>query len=268
MEGACVSSIPQGVRQRAALFPLIPLLGTSALAWCGCTALGQEIHTGPPCQAGVVFVADGSGNLRGTFDRLTKAVAYEGLPLGVERVDWSHGTCRIFSDLHGRSHQRAKGQDLADQVIAYRRAHPGNRVCLVGHSAGAAIILAAAETLPPGSVDRIILLAPAVSPSYDLRPALACACEGIDAFYSRRDGISLLLVAVGTADGSWTCAAGRGGFGPVSDGPADELLYQRLRQHPWQRDFVGMGHHGGHFGWTGCACLRACVLPLLVGPRR
>ncbi len=212
-----------------------------------------------------MFVADGSGNLRGTYDGLTKAVADCGLPLCVERVDWSHGTCRIFADLHRRSHQRAKGQCLAQQVLAYRQAHPGSRVCLVGHSSGAAVVLAAAECLPPGSVNRIILLAPAVSPAYDLRPALACACEGIDSFHSGRDCISFLLSCVGTADGHLTCSAGRGGFRPAPSCPEDAPLYQRLRQYPWQQGFGGMGNHGGHFGWTSCEFLRACVVPLLCG---
>jgi pimeloyl-ACP methyl ester carboxylesterase len=255
------------------------LLGTALLILAGNPVLGQEMHstpvlsqlltqeipTGPPCPVGVVFVADGSGNLHRTFDSLTKAIADAKLPLCVERVDWSHGSCRIFSDLHGHSHQRAKGKSLADQVCAYRAAHPGNRVCLVGHSAGAAIVLAAAECLPPGSVDRIVLLAPAVSPTYDLRPALACACEGIDSFHSYHDCISVLLAAVGTADGCWRCSAGRGGFRIASTCPADTELYQKLRQCPWHRAFGEVGHHGGHFGWCGCEFVRACVLPLLSG---
>jgi hypothetical protein len=254
------------MRQRAAHFPRIALLSLSALALCGCAAMSQEVHNAPANPRGVVFVADGSGNLRGTYDSLAKAVAEDGLPLCVERVDWSYGTCRILSDLHGRSHQLAKGQELAAQVCAYRKTHPGQRVCLVGHSSGAAIVLAAAESLPPGSVDRIVLLAPAVSPSYDLRPALACSCEGIDSFYSHRDGISYLLAAAGTADGAWCCSAGRGGFEMVSHCPADDVLYRKLRQHPWQRDFAGLGNHGGHFGWTSCECLRTCVEPLLWSP--
>jgi hypothetical protein len=265
MEGPCVSTIPPGVCHRAALFPLITVLGTSALTACGCATVARhEMYSPPSCPAGVVFVADGSGNLRGTFDSLSKAVADEGVPLCVERVDWSHGTCRILSDLHGRSHQRAKGHDLAGQIIAFRQTHPGGRVCLIGHSTGAAIVLAAAESLPSGSVNRIVLLAPAVSPSYDLRPALACSCEGIDSFHSGRDCLSFLLAAVGTADGSWVRSAGRDGFQPVSHGPEDDRLYERLRQHPWQWDFVGVGNQGGHFGWTGYECVRTCVLPLLV----
>jgi hypothetical protein len=242
--------------------PLPYFLSAVALALHGSAA-----HADGPagCRPGVVFVADGSGNLHGAYDGLVQIVAECGLPLCVERVDWSHGKCRILADLHSHCHQRAKAHDLAGQVLAYRAAHPGCRVCLVGHSAGAAIVLLAAECLPPGAVDRIILLAPAVSPAYDLRPALSCACEGIDSFHSGRDCISLLLCTVGTADDCWTSSAGRHGFKPVCHCPEDTCLYGKLRQHPWERECGETGHHGGHFGWTSCASLRAYVLPLLLG---
>jgi pimeloyl-ACP methyl ester carboxylesterase len=213
-----------------------------------------------------VFVADGSGNLHGTYDGLAQVVADTGLPVCVVRVGWSHGTGRVLCDLHGRGNQRTKGQSLAAQVSNYRAAHPCSRICLVGHSAGAAIVLAAAEALPPRVVDRIVLLAPAVSPSYDLRPALICSCEGIDCFHSNRDTVSLLLAVVGTADGSWACSAGRGGFRTPPPDCHDALLYQGLRQHAWSRETSESGYYGGHFGCTRCAFLRATVLPLLLGP--
>jgi pimeloyl-ACP methyl ester carboxylesterase len=238
---------------------LLPLHGNSGPA--------QEVGHALPCGGpGVVFVADGSGNLHSTFDNLKQVVADTGLPVHVVAVGWSHGNGRIFSDLHGRENQHTKGRCLAADITNYRAAHPGHRICLVGHSAGAAVVLAAAEALPPGAVDRIVLLAPAVSPAYDLRPALACSCEGIDCFHSHRDTISWLLAVVGTADGSWACSAGRGGFRPAPHTAEDTLLYQRLRQHAWRREGSEAGHHGGHFGWTRCAFLRASVLPLLLGP--
>ena len=80
-----------------------------------------------------------------------------------------------------------EGQRLACRVTALRQASPAAEVYLVGHSAGCAVVLAAAESLPPGGVNRIILLAPSASLDYDLRPALRCARGGIDVFYSDRD---------------------------------------------------------------------------------
>jgi hypothetical protein len=111
------------------------------------------------------------------------------------------------------------------------------------------------------------LLAPALAPDYDLRPALACSCEGIDCFHSLHDGVSALLKVVGTADGCWKGSAGRCGFRPVGHGPEDTALYQGLRQHEWQRAGGASGHHGGHFDWCRGDFLRASVLPLLAPGR-
>src|SRR5947207_2649584 len=73
---------------------------------------------------------------------------------------------------------------------------------------------AAAEFLPPDSVERVVLLAPSVSAEYDLGPALACAREGIDVFHSGRDRayLGLGVRLLGTADRHWSDAAGRVGF--------------------------------------------------------
>ena len=71
--------------------------------------------------------------------------------------------------------------------------------------------------LPPDSVDRIILLAPSVCTSYDLRPALRTARHGIDVFYSTEDRVILGLGMriVGTAEHDCDIAAGQVGFSPV-----------------------------------------------------
>jgi pimeloyl-ACP methyl ester carboxylesterase len=204
----------------------------------------------------VVIVADGSGGLPGPSGELARLVGCC-TGLRVEVFGWSHGTGRIFSDLYGHGHHRSCGQELAGQVLAQRQTCPTERIVLVGHSSGAAVVLAAAECLPPGSVDRIILLAPAVSASYDLRPALRCACQGIDSFHSHKDLISHSLMFVGTADNQFFgFAAGCIGFRTVAGCCGDDALYANLRQYP--------DCFGGHFRCTQAAFLRDQVLPLLL----
>ena len=136
----------------------------------------------------------------------------------------------------------------------------------MGHSAGCAVVLAAAELLPPQSVDRIILLAPSVCAAYDLRPALRTARDGIDVFHSNEDRLVLGLGVriVGTTERSSRMAAGQGGFIPVVACPADAALYGKLRQHPWDPVVEWTGHNGGHFGNNEPGFLRAYVLPLLL----
>jgi hypothetical protein len=237
----------------------------------GCSAVGRPVQpvvrAAQPLQPvqGVVFVADGSGDLRQVADALTNVVLEDHIPLCVQRVQWTHGKGAVFLDLYDQAHQKAQGLIVAQQVLAYRTAHPDQRICLVGYSSGAGVVLAAAEQLPAASVDRIVLLSPSVAARHDLRPSLRCSREGIDAFRSEWDIISLALTAMGTADGVGLPVAGRTGFSPVVECPGDELLYQGLRQHLWDSSSRWAGHDGGHFGCFNSNFLRTCVLPPLLG---
>jgi pimeloyl-ACP methyl ester carboxylesterase len=242
----------------------------AALACAGCAVTHHEVCAPPVLaagQRGVIFCADGAGGWGATTAPLREAVAETHAPLAVERVEWSHGFLRVLADQMDCNHARAEGEALARRVAEYRRACPGGEVYLLGHSAGTEVVLAAAEALPPDSVDRIVLLAPSLSAGYDLRPALRAVRGGIDVFYSKRDWgyLGAGVTIVGTADGRWlTAAAGRVGFEPVIETPADAALYGRLHQHAWDACVRWTGNHGGHYGSHQPAFLRAYVLPLLV----
>src|SRR5262249_54829266 len=161
-----------------------------------------------------------------------------------------HGLGRYVIDHVDHCNHLEMGRGLAERVLAYRRHYPCLRIYLIGHSAGCAVVLAAADRLPPDSVDRIVLLAPSVSPAYHLRPAVAASREGLDACVSDRDRVILGLAMriVGTADGRAGPAAGRVGFRPRPATPCDAALFGRLRQHTWHPAVSWTGHYGGHYG--------------------
>jgi pimeloyl-ACP methyl ester carboxylesterase len=246
---------------------LLPLL-----AGCLAPACRPEAHQAtlapavPP--AGVVFVANGSGDFRTVSGNLSQVVAQTGTSLQVEAFVWSQGYGRYVADHTGHANHIAQGRRLAAEVAAYHQSCPGRRVYLIGHSAGSAVVLAAAEMLPPDSVERIILLAPSVCVTYDLRPALRTARLGIDSFNSDQDRVilGLCMQIVGTADHGCRQAAGRHGFTPVLVCPTDAALYAKLRQHPWDPVVEWSGNNGGHYGSNQAGFLRAYVLPLLVAP--
>jgi pimeloyl-ACP methyl ester carboxylesterase len=238
----------------------------------GCLSAGyraEVYRSAPPVPApvAVAFVANGSGDFRTVSENLCQVVVETSAPLEVETIVWSHGYGRYVTDHLDHANHLAQGRCLAARVAAYRQAYPERRISLIGHSAGSAVVLAAAEMLPPGGVDRIVLLAPSVCETYDLRPALRNARCGIDVFYSDRDDVILGLgmLIVGTAEGGCRTAAGRCGFRPVLACPADTALYGKLRQHPWDPVVAWSGHDGGHYGSNQACFLRAYVLPLLTG---
>jgi pimeloyl-ACP methyl ester carboxylesterase len=218
-----------------------------------------------PVPTAVVFVANGAGDFRTLSRNLSKAVAETGMPLQVETFVWSRGYRRYVLDQVDHENHLEQGRQLAIQVTAYRAAFPERRVYFIGHSAGCAVVLAAADLLPPDSVNRIILLAPSMSANYDLRPALRAARSGIDVFHSDEDRIVLGLGVgiVGTTGGESSTVAGQVGFQPIVQSPADAALYQKLRQHPWNSAVGWAGNEGGHFGNHETTFLRAYVLPLM-----
>lgn len=242
------------------------LLSVLLLA-AGCAAGRQPV---PPCSCGipnadVVFVADGSGDYRTASRVLCEAVNACSAPLRVETFVWSHGYRRIFIDHVDHCNHLEEGRRLAALAAAVKQSCPERSVYFVAHSSGAAVVLAAAEVLPPGSIERIVLLAPAVAHDYDLRPALRSVRQGIDVFSSRRD-VGALVIAMGiagTADRRRTAAAGRGGFTPILTCPGDELLYAKLRIHPWDPSVEWTGNRGGHYGTLEPGFMRSYVLPLL-----
>jgi pimeloyl-ACP methyl ester carboxylesterase len=216
--------------------------------------------------AGVVYVANGAGDPRTLSDNLTRVVRATGAPLEIRTVDWSLGYGRYIADQVVHANHLDQGRRLATDIVAYRQSYPTRRIYLLGHSAGCAVVLAAAESLPPDSVNGLVLLAPSVCHKYDLRRALSSARDGIDVFYSGRDRLFLGLgiTVFGTAERECRTAAGQTGFTPVVTGPDDAALYGRLRQHAWDPAVEWTGNGGGHFGTNEPAFLRAYVLPLLL----
>jgi pimeloyl-ACP methyl ester carboxylesterase len=252
---------------RLLILAVIPAFTTSI----GCAAMGNDIHpvmraARPAAPArGIVYVADGAGDFRTTSATVRRVMADNDVPLEVRTVLWSHGYWRVAADQLDEEHARMEGWRLAQEIAAERRAHPEQEIYLLGHCAGCGVVLAAAENLPPQSVDCIILLAASMPTNYDLRPALRACRGGIDNFYSGRDRWCLgLWLRLGFLAGApYTPASGRFGFQPVIQSPADAAAYARLRQHSWEPDWEWAGNSGGHYGCYQPEFLRLFILPLL-----
>jgi pimeloyl-ACP methyl ester carboxylesterase len=213
----------------------------------------------------VVLCVPGAGGFPLICETLAEGIQEQGLPLATEPFEWTHGYLRVLSDHLDTEHICCQAHRLAGRIAALKQECPTRSVSVLAHSAGCMVCLEAARLLPPNSLNHMILLAPAVSAEYDLRPALACAAGGVDVFYSRRDwwALGLGIAVLGTADRRWEAAAGRVGFQPEGVCPGDEALFARLRQHPWDWCMTWAGNWGGHYGAYRPTYLRAYVLPLL-----
>jgi hypothetical protein len=215
---------------------------------------------------GLVLVADGVGGLDLCGTALRYVMGKHDQPYAVRVVPWGHGFGRWHRDLTDATHRDAQGRAIAAEVEAYRAGHPGAAVFLVGKSGGSGPIVKALEGLPDGAVERVVLIAPALSPSYDLTRALRAVRREMVVFWSPLDVIVLGLGTrvFGTVDRIKGVSAGMVGFrapGPL-EGPS-RPQYAKLRQVRWRPRMAATGYLGGHVGPDSPAFLRKYVVPLL-----
>jgi pimeloyl-ACP methyl ester carboxylesterase len=156
---------------------------------------------------------------------------------------------------------RQEAARLAGKIATYHRDHPNAPISIIGYSYGGAVAVFTAETLPDRvSLDQLILVAPALSPQYDLGKAIGRSRHGVVNYYSEADWMtsSVSMRTLGTMDGHNTPSAGYIGFQNLN-----EQLLKRpgLEQIPWTRDWGRLGHAGNHAGWLVRGWVRQVLAP-------
>lgn len=220
---------------------------------------------------GLVLVADGIGGLDLCAGSLERLVPRCRLPLEVRTVRWGHGLGRWLADLTRSANVAHHANRMAEQVREFLERHPDGPVFLVGKSGGAGVVLQALEGLPEGSVERVVLLAPAVSPGYDLTRALRSVHREMVVFISPLD-FALLGAgtwAFGTIDRVRGVGAGLIGFRmPGAAESADQIdSYEKVRHVRWRPAMAKVGYLGGHLAVDMPPFLKRYVVPMLTaGP--
>lgn len=250
---------------RSALLAQIALLaGLIGALGCKNKPLAPPRAFANTCAPGdIVYAVDGAGAFFGMSTALRRALNAYKCPINVSTFHWSHGYARVFADQCGISHAKEQGGRLATLLIERRRRYPDGRIFVFAHCAGSAIALAAAEAVPPGTIDRLVMLAPSMSSDYDMRPALRACRDGVDVHCSEHDGYLRCIFFLGTGDRQRFCSiAGRTGFQPIIESEEDKALYAKLHQRRWEESYEWTGHEGGHYGAYQKRYLKAYVLPM------
>jgi pimeloyl-ACP methyl ester carboxylesterase len=212
--------------------------------------------TGAPEPDNVVFIVCGVGGATG-YDGLVKAVSNANRTVRV--ISWGAPTPMFFMNFATKSIHDEAEQKLAQRISQWHQTHPAGTIDLIGHSAGGGVVLGALAQLGPETkVSNAILLAPSVSPTYDLRPALSHVEKTLHVFHSDRDTtfLSWRTSNFGTYDRIKTKAAGNTGF--VGELPADRVV-----QHPYDPNWRDLGNDGGHFGTMAREFDEQVIEPLL-----
>jgi hypothetical protein len=238
--------------------------------------LGPTVRAKPPLRPaaqsasesrpGVVIVVCGIGGIDFVALSSQWALPRAGVRHEIREFSWTHGKGRLLRDLQDTQHCLRKGDELAEEVRKIKAQDPDRPVYLVGKSGGTGIILAAAEQLPPQTLERIILLSPAVAPSYDLRRALSATKHQIVCFFSPYDQLVLNwgTSQFGTIDRYYGASAGLRGFViPTDQSALDRALYDRLVQVKWTPGMILEGNLGIHIGTSMPAFVAKEVAPWL-----
>jgi pimeloyl-ACP methyl ester carboxylesterase len=163
--------------------------------------------------------------------------------------DWT-GEQRGLAALVNQQRHASEARRVAGRIVELRRANPTARITVSGHSGGAGIAAWALAQLPEDvTIDDLILVAPAVSPQFDLSPALARVKGRCFAFNSLGD-VAVLGAGtrtMGTIDRIKIDAAGRVGFFMPAL-PRDASQYAKLRQVFYQAEFLKLANNGEHMG--------------------
>jgi pimeloyl-ACP methyl ester carboxylesterase len=210
-------------------------------------------------EEGIVYVIDGAGG--SGFTPLVFRRSLAKLPYEVKHFRWGTGYMRIINDLTDRENMQRKSDELRQSIEEYRLSNPTRRVYVIAKSAGTMIALRALSQLPEHTVERAILLSPAVSPEFDLSDALRAVRQDLVSFWSPNDHFFLNLGTslFGTADGVYGKGAGLVGFAM----PETNAHYSKLRQIKWDPSMMKLLHMGDHSGNSMPPFVDRHIVPLL-----
>jgi len=207
------------------------------------------------------------------YDGLVRGLWRGGVRDRVETFAWGGPTPLVLLNAMSDSVHADAEEQLCRRIAQLRAQDPRARITLLGHSAGAGVVLGALARLAPEvTVRRVVILGAMMSSDYDLAPALAHVEAAAHVFVSDRDTVFLDRIArlIGTYDHAHAPAAGFRGF------RTDELpdaLRRKVVQHPYDPAWQLLGNDGGHFGTEIDAFAAHVLAPLLIerrvyGPHR
>jgi hypothetical protein len=231
----------------------------------GCANADRGATTKPALAGNYHLHLPGISGYRNIDRRLIAGLAEGGVDGKIEHYDWTTADPGLGA-LLATKRNKDEANNVAQILLEHRRADPQARISATAHSGGAGIIVWALERLPDDvMVDSVVLLAPALSPTYDLTKALKHVTGKMYALTSSSD---IVVLGVGTSlfgtiDGVKTEAAGKVGFRrPAS---ADEQQYKKLVQLPHQQNWIKQyGNTGEHIGAMNRSFAREIIAPLIL----
>jgi Serine hydrolase len=241
------------------------------LAWAGVAAGGattQSAQADPllaevSVKGPLLMHLPGIGGYLWCDHQMLSGLRDAGVSAHVVVYDWTGQEPGIHA-LQAYQHNQVEAEKVAHLIAAHAAVDPKSPICITAHSGGCAIAVWALQDLASDvKVQTVLLLAPALSPKYDLSAALRHVTAKMYVFYSPLDTLVLYTGTrlFGTMDRVKTAAAGFSGF--VAPPGADPAMYRKLDQRTYQSDWVKYNDYGNHIGTMSRPFAAAVLAPLL-----
>jgi len=217
---------------------------------------GEQVASSPSQAEGRLLILPGVGNTRFHLAGFVAAAQAQLPGFDVEVRPWGVP----FMTIHNlRAHERneATAAAIAAEIAEWRRANPGAPFYLVGYSGGGGMATLVTAALPDDvGIDRLVLVAPAISPDYPLgADVLPHVREHVVNYASERDlQVGWGTRTFGTIDRKNTASAGAVGFASADD---------RLLEYRWSAADEPLGHAGNHLAYLNPRWQAAKLLPAL-----
>ncbi len=206
----------------------------------------------------------GIGGERITEQWLLSGLKAGGVDAEYRMYDWTDGDIGLPALLaHDENIARAK--KISELLATHIRNNPDQRVIVSSHSGGCGLAVWTLESLPDNlQIDTLVMIAPALSPQYDLTRALKHVKGRLYVFSSPADivvGTGTRLF--GTIDGVKSESAGLHGF--VCPANADKEQYGKLVPLPYRNEWLPLyGNAGTHICAMRVVFARDFIAPLLL----
>ncbi len=174
----------------------------------------------------------------------------------VEVLRWGVPLLGLYN-LSAVERNERTAEEIAADIASWRRTHRDEKLYLIGYSGGGGVAALVLRALPDDvSVDRLILVAPAISRSRAIETTLLRHVDEFVVNYaSDRDlQVGLGTRIFGTIDRKREASAGHDGF---------EKSDPRIVEWRWQPRDRRLGHNGNHLGYLGRRWQMAHLLPAL-----
>ena len=210
---------------------------------------------------GRVLVLPGVFNTRFHLARFARSIEQRGFDVEVRL--WG-APLRPLRNLAAHERNVRTAVQISGGLARWRIDHEQDSLYVVGYSGGGGLAVLAVSALPAKvTVDRLILVAPAISPKYPVETdVLPHVREFVVNYASAKDlQVGWGTQRFGTIDRERTKSAGAIGF---------DLAHSKLVQWHWSNASIGHGHYGNHLSYLGHRWQTAALLPALdpaVNPR-